>query len=172
MYANEDIYSGPTDPTTNINPKIIGAFYINTKTAKLFVCTDNTNNNNVWKICNPDIEIPEIPEIPEMPFSSKYRAFYNRLKPYVIYTSDPKFPMFLSYNGTTTGSNERHGSYIKDVTNNVILSEFYGGNYGDIVCAIIKPGIQFMFGRTDNQMGGGVSTLELSSVFNMGLFGK
>lgn len=61
MYANEDIYSGPNDPTANINPKIIGAFYINTQTAKLFVCTDNTINNNTWKMCNPDVEIPEIP---------------------------------------------------------------------------------------------------------------
>ena len=61
MYANEDIYSGPNNPTANINPKIIGAFYINTQTAKLFVCTDNTINNNTWKICNPDVKIPEIP---------------------------------------------------------------------------------------------------------------
>lgn len=61
MYANEDIYTGSTDPTNKINPKIVGAFYINTKTAKLFVCTDNTFNKNIWKICNPDIVIPEIP---------------------------------------------------------------------------------------------------------------
>lgn len=52
MYANEDIYSGPNDPTNNINPKIIGAFYINTKTANLFVCTNNTINKNVWKLAN------------------------------------------------------------------------------------------------------------------------
>lgn len=52
MYANEDIYTGTSDPSTNINPKILGAFYINTKTAKLFVCTDNTFNKNVWVLAN------------------------------------------------------------------------------------------------------------------------
>lgn len=61
MYANDDIYTGPTDPTKTINPKIIGAFYINTKTAKLFVCIDNTFNKNVWEMCNPDVVMPDIP---------------------------------------------------------------------------------------------------------------
>lgn len=68
MLSNEDIYTGLINPSTNINPKIIGAFYINTKTAKLFVCKDNTINKNVWEMCNPDVKIPEIP-VPKFKFS-------------------------------------------------------------------------------------------------------
>lgn len=67
MLTNEDIYTGTVNPSTNINPKIIGAFYINTKTAKLFVCKDNTINRNVWEMCNPDVVIPEIP-VPKFKF--------------------------------------------------------------------------------------------------------
>ena len=86
MYANDDIYSGPNDPTDNINPKIIGAFYINTQTAKLFVCTDNTINRNVWKICNPDVEIPEIPEIPIPKFNTSAITTKNPLNYIMEYT--------------------------------------------------------------------------------------
>lgn len=160
MYANEDIYSGPNDPTANINPKIIGAFYINTKTAKLFVCTDNTFNKNVWSICNPDIKLPKIPE---MPFNSKYKAFENKYKPYITYTNTTGYPMYISYNGFAWGAENdvNSGSYIKDVTNNILLSSYAGGTYGDIVCAIIIPGIQFMCGRWDGISYNNIHSLEL-----------
>ena len=77
MLTNEDIYTGVTDPSPTVNPKIIGAFYINTQTAKLFVCTDNTINRNVWKICNPDVEIPEMPEIPIPKFKTSVITTMN-----------------------------------------------------------------------------------------------
>ena len=83
MLTNEDIYTGITDPSPTVNPKIIGAFYINTQTAKLFVCTDNTINRNVWKMCNPDVEIPEIPEIPIPQFKTSVIATMNPLN-YIV----------------------------------------------------------------------------------------
>lgn len=49
MLANDDIYVKNTDPTATINPKIVGAFYINSKIAVVWVCVDNTINKNVWK---------------------------------------------------------------------------------------------------------------------------
>ena len=44
----EDIYVGDTDPNATINPKKVGAFYINYKSGESFVCQNNTNNANVW----------------------------------------------------------------------------------------------------------------------------
>ena len=57
MLVNDDIYVKNVDPTATINPKIVGAFYINSKTAVVWVCIDNTLNKNVWEICNPDIDV-------------------------------------------------------------------------------------------------------------------
>lgn len=50
-YSNldiSDIYAGDVDPTATINPKRVGAFYINYKTGESFVCQNNTANKNVW----------------------------------------------------------------------------------------------------------------------------
>lgn len=150
MYANDDIYSGPTDPTNKINPKIVGAFYINTTTAKLFVCTNNTINNNIWKMCNPDVKIPEIPKIPDLPFTHNYKPFANKYRPAVIYTNTTGYPIHLSY----FDGMERDGSgaYIQDITNNIYLSVNTGATYGDIVSAIILPNIKFRCYRWDGRI--------------------
>ena len=57
MLANNDIYTGSTNPTANVNPKTLGSLYINYNTGKMFVCKDNTLNKNVWLLCNPDIPV-------------------------------------------------------------------------------------------------------------------
>ena len=98
MLSNEDIYTGPNDPTATINPKIIGAFYINTKTAKLFICTNNSINKNIWTICNPDIKIPD----PVMTFDSnwKYKKYSLIKQLNYVYTNNNKYPSWaLFYSG-------------------------------------------------------------------------
>lgn len=107
MLANEGIYTGSIDPTSTINPKILGSFYINTKTAKLFVCTDNTFNNNIWKICNPDIKIPE----PDVLLGPKYRRYTFKdfsIKHGVWYKNTTKYPIFLT--GITTYYDRPNGA--------------------------------------------------------------
>lgn len=50
-YSNlgiEDIYAGNTNPTANINPKRLGAFYINYITGETFTCINNNLNANKW----------------------------------------------------------------------------------------------------------------------------
>lgn len=140
MYANDDIYSGPTDPTNKINPKIVGAFYINTTTAKLFVCTNNTINNNVWKICNPDVKIPEIPPPTPMLFTTCERYTWSN-GPYAInvtYTNTDSKPMMIIvaapfYGG---GSND-----VGLRINGGVISE--GDDWGNSVTGIIVPGATF-----------------------------
>ena len=95
MLANEDIYTGSIDPTSTINPKLLGSFYINTKTAKLFVCTDNTFNNNIWKICNPDIKIPD-PDTFLGPKYKKYSLKEFSIKNNVWYHNTTKYPILLT----------------------------------------------------------------------------
>lgn len=152
MLTNEDIYTGVVNPSTNINPKIVGAFYINTKTAKLFVCKDNTINKNVWEMCNPDVVIPEIP-VPKFKFSV-YKSYAgndmgigNPIAPYVWYanTTDELWFYSLTVGGT-------YGSM-----NGVVLINKIGNTGGNIVnagisirgsgdsCSFVIPkGYQFM----------------------------
>lgn len=43
-----DIYSEARNPTANVNPKKLGAVWINYTTGDTFVCSNNTHNRNVW----------------------------------------------------------------------------------------------------------------------------
>lgn len=153
MYANDDIYTGSTDPTNKINPKIIGAFYINTKTAKLFVCTDNTINNNTWKICNPDIKIPEIPPPTPMVFTTckHYTLSDGPYKHNIAYTNTYNVPMCIIYYSTNYSFYDNDAVlYINDhqITNH--------DDWENCVTAIIAPGVTFKFSSHTNV----ISTLE------------
>lgn len=112
MYTNDDIYTGSVDPNNRINPKILGAFYINTKTAKLFVCTDNTFNKNVWKMCNPDIKMPEIPPSVFTTCNS-YSVNNGPYKNRVTYTNTENKPICI-----------------------ILYANFYGGHENDITLYI------------------------------------
>lgn len=145
MYANEDIYSGPVDPTNRINPKIVGAFYINTTTAKLFVCTNNTINNNTWKICNPDIKIPEIPPPAPLYFTTCewYTLANGPYRNYVTYTNLDNKPIHI------TLTCNLHGDEINDIymiiNGNMIASSTAWGNN---ISGLIVPGATFMLFTT------------------------
>lgn len=41
---------GHGDPTATINPSIVGFQYINLDTGSIWICTDNTTDNNIWMI--------------------------------------------------------------------------------------------------------------------------
>lgn len=43
-----DIYSEAKNPTANVNPKKLGAVWINYTTGDTFVCSNNTHNRNIW----------------------------------------------------------------------------------------------------------------------------
>lgn len=45
---NQDLYTDNIDPSSTINPKKKGAFWINNNTGEAFACIDNTANKNVW----------------------------------------------------------------------------------------------------------------------------
>lgn len=48
MLTNEDIYTKPNTPTTNVNPKLLGSLWINYLNGYYYICKDNTLNKNVW----------------------------------------------------------------------------------------------------------------------------
>lgn len=61
MLANEDIYVESTYPNPNVNPKIVGAYWINKNDGTCYVCKDNSFNKNVWiKVGDYDKQIEEI----------------------------------------------------------------------------------------------------------------
>lgn len=43
------VIEGSSDPVTSLNPSEVGIYYLNTSSGELFVCIDNTSNDNVWK---------------------------------------------------------------------------------------------------------------------------
>lgn len=64
MLANEDIYVESTPPNLNVNPKIVGAYWINKNDGNCYVCKDNSFNKNVWiKVGDYDKQIEEIKAI-------------------------------------------------------------------------------------------------------------
>ena len=46
--TSSDIYTGTTDPTTNVNPKKIGSLWVNSATGDIWVCNSNMTNKNKW----------------------------------------------------------------------------------------------------------------------------
>ena len=48
ILSNNDIYTAQTNPTADVNPKTVGAMWINTETCTQFICKDNTKDKNVW----------------------------------------------------------------------------------------------------------------------------
>ena len=144
MYANEDIYTGTSDPNVNINPKITGAFYINKTTAKLFVCTDNTFNNNIWKICNPDITIPD----PPMVFGHDYKIV-NRYYGNTRYRNTTGYPMLgfvyghSSYQAGDGTTNYTVRLFIETSKNTNIILTISGRN--DVKMFIILPNMAWQY---------------------------
>lgn len=164
MYANDDIYSGPTDPTNKINPKIIGAFYINTTTAKLFVCTNNTINNNTWKICNPDIKMPEIPPPTPMVFTTYnygYIGSGNVIGPYkpgITYTNTDNKPvcliLIIQYYYTSADFQNFYAALTINyatITANTPNNNTFGSSrlWNDSITGIIGPGATFSIQTTN-----------------------
>jgi hypothetical protein len=49
MMLNEsDLYNSNTSPDVKVNPKSLGAMWINYSNGRHYICKDNTNNKNVW----------------------------------------------------------------------------------------------------------------------------
>lgn len=138
MITQEDIYSKPTDPTGTINPKTVGAFYINTKTAKLFVCTDNTINKNVWKMCNPDVVIPKY-EPDGLGYNQTYTT-NNNPKVGVWYKNNTTRPIFVICIINTDSRSQYQNLYIKSPNGEETkLGAFAESTLDDIPLTAIVP---------------------------------
>ena len=92
MLANEDIYTGSIDPTPTVNPKTLGALYINYATGKMWVCADNTLNNNRWVWLNPP------PKEPEVTFGENYEWIDVKTPSQKWWHNRSAYPWFLNIN--------------------------------------------------------------------------
>lgn len=49
LLSTNDVYTGSVNPDATVNPKTIGAMWINYETGVTFICKDNTKDKNVWE---------------------------------------------------------------------------------------------------------------------------
>lgn len=145
MFANEDIYVKNTDPTVTINPKIVGAFYINSKTAVVWVCIDNTINKNVWKRTGYTLEEiwdyvnPKIPK-PTPIFQGVYKIY--------DYSKGDRYPVNTWLTNTT--------NYYMDIT---FSSIFQASSANDIFVYIKKSNKEYNISGDCNEYWTSVSVM-------------
>ena len=48
MLSESDLYNSNTEPNNNVNPKSLGAMWINYSNGRHYICSNNTMNNNTW----------------------------------------------------------------------------------------------------------------------------
>lgn len=48
MLSESDLYNSNTAPDVKVNPKTLGAMWINYSNGRHYICKDNANNKNVW----------------------------------------------------------------------------------------------------------------------------
>ena len=143
MFANEDIYTGTADPTSTINPKITGAFYINKKTAKLFVCKDNTLNKNIWEMCNPDIDIAShiqsyLNKYYMWPKSFTWHNIKNSFKFDTIYRNTTNDIQWLFFSNVYLGLHTTYDDPIVEINGEPIYNS--GGDYNGLnICHPLLP---------------------------------
>lgn len=105
MFANEDIYTGKTEPAATINPKIIGAFYINTSNATIYICIDNTLNKNKWVRSGYTLDEiwdfinPKLPKPQDMPFGDTYIISNTIYSFNIKYKNTTNYPIMLHLRG-------------------------------------------------------------------------
>ena len=157
MFANEDIYTGKTEPTATINPKIIGAFYINTSNATIYICKDNTLNKNKWVRSGYTLDEiwdyinPKLPKQQDMAFGDTYILDSTSYKCGIKYKNTTGYPMMLHHHGTANGES---GSCIFDIwePDGTITTIGSGGaSYGDDMQWIVAANQSFRIYVTNQQ---------------------
>lgn len=48
MLSESDLYNSNTSPDVKVNPKSLGAMWINYTNGNFYICNDNTFNKNIW----------------------------------------------------------------------------------------------------------------------------
>lgn len=87
--TDQDVFVSNTNPTTNVNPKVVGALWINYITGKVYVCKDNTQNTNKWILVNPD------PLPSGIGYGQRWYAMENQRRSGITYTNDTGKPIMV-----------------------------------------------------------------------------
>lgn len=150
MFANEDIYTGTTNPTSTINPKITGAFYINKKTAKLFVCKDNTLNKNIWEMCNPDVVIPKY-EPDGLGYNQRYKELIDKHN--IWFTNNTNKPIYVVCWPSIGSRNTEHYIDVKDTSGTTTAIGFYQSDPNDnfMMSCVVPPYFSYKLRVTYNR---------------------
>lgn len=143
--TDQDVFVSNTNPTTNVNPKVVGALWINYITGKVYVCKSNMHNSNVWILANPDIIIPD-PKIGEKWFT--YQMGVER-KLNITYTNPYDYYIMVSVNWSTG----RSGGEVHAYVNNIHVST---GTYSNFtwptVTFLIPPKANYRLASTNEMV--------------------
>lgn len=90
--TDQDVFVSNTNPTTNVNPKVVGALWINYVTGKVYVCKNNTQNTNEWILTNPD---PIKPKPDGIGYGQRWYNMKSQRRPGVNYTNDTDKPIMV-----------------------------------------------------------------------------
>lgn len=157
MLANDDIYTGKTEPTATINPKIIGAFYINTSNATIYICIDNTLNKNKWVRSGYTLDEiwgfinPKLPKQQDMAFGDTYILDITSYKCGIKYKNTTGYPMMLHTHGTGAGEGGSCTFELWEPDGTFILIGSGGASYGDDMQWIVAPNQSFRITVTQQQ---------------------
>lgn len=172
MFANEDIYTGKTEPTATINPKIIGAFYINTSNATIYICTDNTLNKNKWVRSGYTLDEiwgfinPKLPKPQDMAFGDTYIISNTIYSFNIKYKNTTNYPIMLHLRGPGVSVNEYDLSPIRlrqwDPSGKEYIVVGNGGgvdNHMSVIEWIILPNYSFKATTSWEHFGAEITTL-------------
>ena len=162
MFANEDIYTGKTEPTATINPKIIGAFYINTSNATIYICIDNTLNKNKWVRSGYTLEEiwdfinPKLPKQQDIAFGDTYIISNTIYNFNIKYKNTTGYPIMLYLcGGSARTDGLEAGSVVLtqwDLSGKQYEMMTGGASYGDTIEWIILPNYSFRAYTTYDQI--------------------
>lgn len=90
--TDQDVFVSNTNPTTNVNTKVVGTLWINYITGKVYVCKSNTRNSNEWILANP---YPIKPKPDGIGYGQRWYNMSNYRRPGVNYANDTGKPIML-----------------------------------------------------------------------------
>lgn len=134
-----DIYTDDVVPSASVNPKKLGSLWVDYKKNKLYVCSNNSNNKNVWDVINPDIVIPE---------PLKYRLKYDVASFYTFVPSSKYSGMTIQGNTKYNNADNSGEVWFIVVNDGKDNYEIYGNTHHELYVYPIKDPDKFTMSET------------------------
>lgn len=171
MLSEEDFYNSNTAPNDKVNPKTLGAMWINYDNGKHYICNNNTFNKNVWldpigeltnRINSIATELIEkLNNIKSLGINQQWYDVTSERMHNVKYYNDTGNPICVLINTRNIGSTGSRsvGFYVNDVMI-ATIGDTKGDPTGRELSVIVPDGSNYMLSAGRLQ-GGGAKWFEL-----------